>query len=218
MRVVRWFEEVRWMFALGLIVLLVAAFTVDSGRQANAAGRIKDKSEYPEEIVQLVEKANDGPLDDDEAALLIGGYPELAAVTPDYRNVQSSDAVDVDGVEGAVDRAASCRTAAATVHAKTLLGATFYRMNTTVYYCWDGFRVTRIDNPNTSFSDVAATVSIRSQLQNRSWVRGGIGGAISAYEVANEVPVWGTWNVKHPNNTFAMYGDGRVNTWSNEYL
>lgn len=171
MRSARWSEKVGWVFGFALIVLLVAAFMVAGVGQAHAAERIKEKSEYPDEIVQIVEKANDGPLADDEAALLVDDYPELAAVTPDYRSIESNSTVDE--AEEIVDRAASCRTAAATVHAKTLVGATFYRMNTTVYYCWDGFRVTRIDNPNTSFSDVAATVSIRSQLQNRSWVQGG---------------------------------------------
>lgn len=87
MRSVSWFEEARWLFGIGLIAMLVTAFMVVSGGQAHAAEGIKDQSEYPDEIVQIVEKANDGPLADHEASMLIDDYPELAAVTPDYRNV-----------------------------------------------------------------------------------------------------------------------------------
>lgn len=193
---------------VGALTAVVSSIALAAPVDAQPVIRtIKPKDEYPIEIVHLVEKAASGPLSDGEVNLLKKDYPELAAVTPDYRanNVKLAETI----APAASLRAASgCANAFGTHHSRTLLGDTFYRMNTSVRFCWNSDRVTSVTNLNITFSDVSPTAEIGNVVE--ATARPGANGfAHLKYLVKNIIPLWGQVNAKYPHNTFTLYRGGR---------
>lgn len=199
---------------LGAIAAMVFAATVATPASAqNLEAEIRPKSEYPAEVVSLVEKALDGPLSDIEADMLKSDYPELAAVIPDYRKNETELTRLSAPLTSTLSSDSGCAYAAGTHHSKTLLGFTFYNMHTSVRFCWSkpsiwaNPEVTSVTNLETTFTDISSYAQIGQEIE-RTMNTGAYGFARHKYLVINEIPNWGTWNTKYPENNFTMYPGG----------
>ena len=136
-------------------------------------------------------------------------YPELAAVVPDLRP-SSIESTSNQNLQASAHAANGCKYASGMQHTKTLLGLTFYKMQTTVNFCWSGNRVTSVSGLNTSFSNVDPMAEIGGVVESTQ--RPGANGyARHKYLVKNVVPWVGQLSSQYPHNTFTMYPGGRFN-------
>lgn len=174
---------------------------------------IKPKDQYPIEVVKAVEKAFDSPLTEGEAEL-VRQYPELAAVTPDLA-ASTTESFTVATPSAQARQAENCSEGMSTHHSKTLLGQTFYDMTTTVAFCWDGAYVNWVGDPQTSFANVSPTANVEGEHEKIA-APGQPGHAKHTWRVKNEIPVWGTINIKYPFNEFFLDAGGNVRTNSGE--
>ena len=133
--------------------------------------------------------------------MLVAEYPELAAVTPDYRDFGENVELAAPAAQGP---AQGCRTATGTHHAKTVLGFTYFDMTTSVNYCWNARKVTSVSGLKTTFANVASTAEIGGEIEATTET-GAQGYAKHVYMVKNVVPVWGQIGVVYPHNTFNLY-------------
>ena len=104
-------------------IIIAAALSTPASAQDPETG-IKPKSEYPAEVVEIVERGFVEALTDSEAELLKTEYPELAAVTPDYCG-EDDEEVTLVAPAGFTRASSGCATASGTHHSKTLLGFPF---------------------------------------------------------------------------------------------
>lgn len=188
---------------LAALMISVSAAPVASA-DSNALGSAET---YPDEVINIVKKGFAAPLSDSEAELLIDEYPEWAAVVPDFRseNIESSSG-EMPGIS--FRAASNCKNIYGMHQSRTLLGLNFYKMHTTLRYCWSGNRVTSISNMNTTFTDISAMAEIGGRIENTQST-GANGLARHKYMVKNVVPHVGQINVKYPHNTFTLYPGGR---------
>lgn len=186
--------------------------------QAHVANAEESKdSPYPTEIVELAKKANNGPLSDAEANQLITEYPDLAAALPDYRPGKNSHEEFVTPEGDQTEEAQlSCSTAHRIHHSKTLLGETFYDLETSVRFCWEQSRVTQVDPPSSHFTNISPFANITGEIDKRAWVENEEGHAKHMYQVVNQIPWIGTWNTKHPYNEFILHAGGDASSWGGE--
>lgn len=174
---------------------------------AQAASEIKPKDAYPTHIVEVVENAFSSPISDQDALILKDNYPELAALTPDFRPSSIESNLNLRTSPSISQAGSGCSGATGTNHARTLLGLTYFKMHTSVDFCWSGNQVNSVSNLRTHFTEVTSTARIDGE-HHRETRPGYPGYARHAYMVSNEVPVWGTVGVMYPYNQFNLYAGG----------
>lgn len=191
--------------ALPLAGILISAPVVGQGWTGD-----KPMGQQSKSAVSLAHQDGNEPFGGEPAEFLIRSYPELAAVAADYRaTLNESRTTNWSNAARSVPRFSSpgCATATGAHHAKTLLGFTFYKMETSVYYCWDAIGVYRVDPPVTKFSEISITARVNKAIEQFAQSAPS-GTAGHKYSVENVVPYWGTLSVKYPFNYFDFDDNG----------
>lgn len=172
---------------------------------ASDTRNIQPLEEYPDEVTATVEKALSEPLEDSEADFLVEEYPDLASVIPDLRpNESEQTTYQLPTTRQAAGN--GCSTAAHNHHETTLLGNTFYNMNTTVDFCWSGNYVNSVSNMNTTFSNIDNFANIVGEFQ-RIESPGYPGHAKHTYQVENRA-LGVSISTKYPYNEFFLDAGG----------
>lgn len=182
------------------------ALTVVPLASATDAGTV-----YPDHIMRLAEKAAQGPISEEDAEQL-REFPELAAALPDYRNSTSETRV----VRSKDRSPYACQTVTNTFHAITLFHQSFYDMETSVHFCWQGDNVVRVDPPQTHFSNVSSYANVVGEMHSIHHANGHEGYAKHVWHVENVIPHVGSWNHKYPYNEFNLYPGGGYHAHGSE--
>ena len=201
--------------ARAIVAACLTAACLSTMQTANAADT---KSPYQTEVVDLAKKASEGPLTDDEANRLISDYPDLAASLPDYRPGKSTEKEYVVPDQTTEDNQAEahttekCSTAHRAEELRSLIvQQVLYEMETSVHFCWNELRVTKVDPPVSEFRNVYEWQNIEGEISNRAWIDDNHEGhAKHMYQVANEIPYVGVVGRSHPYNSFTFKPGGKV--------
>lgn len=141
-------------------------------------------------------------------AVMAGGQgPATATTAPDRAVVEVAVATVADPTTTTAAR--KCYISRGTHHAKTLLGATFYKFNQRADWCTEGGRVIGVHYREHTFTEASAFAQFRGLTEDFvTPIPAGEATSVKKATVENCVPVQGCISVKYPFVRLVLRGDG----------